>query len=122
MQRLSVIRSHLTACTAADKVTQENTRPEVQYKSDGKLAKAECGGSMSTEKESCRPFHFAFPVHDIALAKEFYGGMMGCAEGRSSKSWVDYSLYGHQIVCHFVGKDFKAIDYFNPVDSKLAHN
>ncbi|REJ77884.1 MAG: glyoxalase [Acidobacteria bacterium] len=46
------------------------------------------------------PFHFAFPVHDIAAAREFYGGILGCPEGRSSEHWVDFNLYGHQIVAH----------------------
>ena len=47
-----------------------------------------------------RPFHLAFPVHDLAAARAFYGGMLGCTEGRSSDAWVDFDLYGHQIVAH----------------------
>ncbi len=47
-----------------------------------------------------RPFHLAFPVHDLAAARGFYGGVMGCAEGRSSPEWVDFDFYGHQIVAH----------------------
>lgn len=47
-----------------------------------------------------RPFHLAFPVHDLAAARSFYGGLMGCAEGRSSDQWIDFDLYGHQIVAH----------------------
>ena len=39
------------------------------------------------------------------------------SEGRSATSWVDYSLYGHQIVCHFAGESYTAVDYHNPVDS-----
>lgn len=62
------------------------------------------------------PFHYAFPVHDLELAKEFYGGILGCQEGRSSAKWQDYSLHGHQIVAHWVGNDYRCIDYFNPVD------
>ncbi len=46
------------------------------------------------------PFHIAFPVHDLALAREFYGGLLGCPEGRSSDEWIDFDLYGHQIVAH----------------------
>ena len=45
-------------------------------------------------------FHLAFPVHDLAAAREFYGGILGCDEGRSSERWVDFNLYGHQIVAH----------------------
>ena len=47
-----------------------------------------------------RPFHLAFPVHDLAAARAFYGGLLGCAEGRSSDQWIDFDLYGHQIVAH----------------------
>ena len=45
-------------------------------------------------------FHLAFPVHDLAAAREFYGGVLGCEEGRSSERWIDFNLYGHQIVAH----------------------
>ena len=47
-----------------------------------------------------RPFHLAFPVHDLAAARAFYGEMLGCAEGRSSADWVDFDFFGHQIVAH----------------------
>ena len=46
------------------------------------------------------PFHLAFPVHDLAAARSFYGELLGCAEGRSSDRWVDFDLHGHQIVAH----------------------
>jgi hypothetical protein len=46
------------------------------------------------------PFHLAFPVHDLAAARAFYGGLLGCPEGRSSAQWVDFDLYGHQVVAH----------------------
>jgi extradiol dioxygenase family protein len=46
------------------------------------------------------PFHIAFPVHSIEEARVFYGGLLGCAEGRSAPDWVDFNLYGHQIVAH----------------------
>ena len=45
-------------------------------------------------------FHLAFPVHDLSAAREFYGGVLGCEEGRSSERWIDFNLYGHQIVTH----------------------
>lgn len=62
------------------------------------------------------PFHLALPVHNLEIAKDFYGNVLGCAEGRSSEKWQDYSLNGHQIVCHWVGEDYRCNDYFNPVD------
>ena len=47
-------------------------------------------------------FHLAFPVTDLAGARRFYGGLLGCAEGRSSADWVDFDFFGHQIVAHKV--------------------
>ncbi len=47
-----------------------------------------------------QPFHLAFPVDNLAKARAFYGGLMGCPEGRSSPEWVDFDFYGHQIVAH----------------------
>lgn len=46
------------------------------------------------------PFHLAFPVTSLATAREFYGELLGCPEGRSSDEWVDFDFYGHQIVAH----------------------
>ena len=46
------------------------------------------------------PFHLAFPVHDLAATRAFYGGVLGCPEGRSSGEWIDFDLHGHQIVAH----------------------
>jgi uncharacterized protein len=46
------------------------------------------------------PFHLAFPVHSLTAAREFYGELLGCPEGRSSSEWVDFNFYGHQIVAH----------------------
>jgi extradiol dioxygenase family protein len=46
------------------------------------------------------PFHLAFPVTSLAKAREFYGKLLGCPEGRSSEDWVDFDFYGHQIVAH----------------------
>ncbi|SOZ64267.1 putative dioxygenase/Glyoxalase [Cupriavidus taiwanensis] len=45
-------------------------------------------------------FHLAFPVRDLAEARSFYGGLLGCPEGRSSEAWVDFNFYGHQVVAH----------------------
>ena len=46
------------------------------------------------------PFHLAFPVHDLEAARAFYGGLLGCPEGRSAPEWIDFDFYGHQIVAH----------------------
>ena len=47
-------------------------------------------------------FHLAFPVTDLGVARRFYGGFLGCPEGRSSEDWVDFDFFGHQIVAHKV--------------------
>ena len=62
------------------------------------------------------PFHVAIPVHNIDEAKAFYGGILGCEEGRSSTKWQDYAMHGHQVVVHWVGEDYRCQDYVNPVD------
>ena len=51
--------------------------------------------------DKIRPFHLAFPVHDLSAAAEFYEDLLGCERGRSSEHWTDYNLFGHQIVAHF---------------------
>ncbi|MBU6187742.1 MAG: VOC family protein [Betaproteobacteria bacterium] len=51
------------------------------------------------------PFHLAFPVHDLAAARAFYGELLGCPEGRSSPEWVDFDLYGHQVVAHLAPQE-----------------
>lgn len=68
-----------------------------------------------TQVKSIRPFHIAFPVHDLAAARAFYGGVLGCREGRSSDHWIDFDLFGHQIVAHLAPKGAgSAVE--NPVD------
>ena len=52
-------------------------------------------------------FHLAFPVHDLATARQFYGSVIGCAEGRSSDAWVDFDFYGHQLVAHLAPGECK---------------
>ena len=62
-----------------------------------------------------RPFHLAFPVHDLEAARGFYGRIMGCDEGRSSDHWIDFNFYGHQIVAH-LDPSARAVTVHNPVD------
>ena len=62
-----------------------------------------------------RPFHLAFPVHDLAAARAFYRDVLGCGEGRSSDHWIDFDLYGHQIVAH-LDPAAKPVATSNPVD------
>jgi len=70
-------------------------------------------------KEALTPFHVAVQVRDIAEARRFYQGILGCEEGRSDEGWVDFNLFGHQFVCHLnptLGRSGKVASHFNPVD------
>jgi uncharacterized protein len=62
------------------------------------------------------PFHIAFPVHDLDAARSFYAGVLGCPEGRSSNQWIDFNLFGHQIVAHLRPRAESAPVGHNPVD------
>lgn len=56
---------------------------------------------MTNSASPIRPrFHLAFPVDDLPAARQFYGEVLGCAEGRSSDHWIDFDFHGHQIVAH----------------------
>ncbi len=61
------------------------------------------------------PFHLAIRVRDLAEARDFYGGLLRCPEGRSAETWVDFDLYGHQLVCH-LAPGGPAELHHNPVD------
>lgn len=50
--------------------------------------------------ELIQPFHLAFPVSDLTAARQFYGEVIGCEEGRSSPHWIDFNFFGHQLVTH----------------------
>ena len=60
------------------------------------------------------PFHLAIPVNDLAKAADFYENILGCDRGRESDSWIDFNLFGHQLVCHYVQES--NIKNINPVD------
>jgi len=62
------------------------------------------------------PFHIAVPVDDLEAARQFYGGILGCEEGRSSDTWIDFNLYGHQFVAHYKPKAKEKPLHSNPVD------
>lgn len=65
---------------------------------------------------SIQPFHLAIPVKNLAEAREFYGLLLGCEEGRSAADWVDFNFFGHQLVVHLVGGEQSPTDAYNPVD------
>ena len=60
------------------------------------------------------PFHLAIPVNDLVTANNFYQHVLGCKRGRASDTWIDFNLFGHQLVCHYV--DQKQASHSNPVD------
>jgi extradiol dioxygenase family protein len=62
------------------------------------------------------PFHLAIPVHDLAAARAFYGGLFGCPEGRSAPTWVDFDLFGHQLVAHLDASARPHVSASNDVD------
>ncbi len=62
------------------------------------------------------PFHIAFPVNDLDAARAFYGTTLGCPEGRSSNQWIDFDLFGHQIVAHLKPGTGEDKAHHNPVD------
>jgi len=66
--------------------------------------------------DNITPFHIAFPVDDLAAAREFYGTHLGCPEGRSAPDWIDFNLFGHQIVAHLAPRAEKRLEHHNPVD------
>lgn len=65
------------------------------------------------------PFHYAFAVDDLAAARDFYGRVLGCREGRSADRWVDFDLHGHQIVAH-LAPDAAPRKSINPVDGEAV--
>lgn len=66
---------------------------------------------------SIAPFHIAIPVHNLSECREFYRNILNCEEGRSSDHWVDFNLFGHQLVIHYKPKSEENI-HTNPVDGK----
>jgi len=67
------------------------------------------------------PFHLAIPVHDLAAARGFYGELLGCREGRSAPTWVDFDLFGHQLVAHLdPALDPEPANHHNEVDAQAV--
>jgi len=64
------------------------------------------------------PFHIAIPVHNLAECRTFYREILNCEEGRSSDHWVDFNLFGHQLVIHYKAKSKEEELPTNAVDGK----
>jgi len=67
--------------------------------------------------QNISPFHIAIPVHNLQECRTFYREILGCEEGRSSDHWVDFNLFGHQLVIHYKPRSEEAL-HTNPVDGK----
>lgn len=65
--------------------------------------------------KTIQPFHLAIPVNDLQNTRQFYGGIMGFAEGRSSERWIDWDFFGHQFVTH-LDEQYSAAEAVNRVD------
>ena len=62
-----------------------------------------------------RPFHYAFKVKDIQTTRQFYIDLLGCKEGRSTESWIDFNFFGNQLSAH-VTANLPELDYCGKVD------
>ena len=62
-----------------------------------------------------QPFHYAFKVKDLASTRRFYVELMGCAEGRSTDTWIDFNFFGHQLSAH-VSAERPPLDFCGLVD------
>jgi len=65
-----------------------------------------------------RPFHYSFFVRDLDATRRFYGDLLGCAEGRSAPTWVDFDFFGHQLVVHLDHSGAARRPQYNAVDGK----
>ena len=69
------------------------------------------------KNDNLLPFHLAIPVDNLEKSRKFYKNILGCQEGRSSDHWVDFNLFGHQLVIHYKEKKLEDTNT-NPVDGK----
>jgi len=79
----------------------------------------EAGAAETVDSGHCNPlppFHLAVQVHDLEIARSFYGDLLGCPEGRSAASWVDFDFFGHQFVCHLNSQMSGNAIHYNKVD------
>lgn len=67
--------------------------------------------------QNITPFHVAIPVHNLDECRTFYREVLECEEGRSAEHWVDFNLFGHQLVIHYKPKSEEDL-HTNPVDGK----
>lgn len=63
-------------------------------------------------------FHLAYPVKDKEITREFYAGLLGCAQGREADTWIDFDFFGHQVSFHVKPEAFNGSEPTNAVDGK----
>ena len=61
------------------------------------------------------PFHYAFKIKDIPSTRKFYVEILGCEEGRSTETWIDFNFFGHQLSAH-ISANIPELDYCGKVD------
>jgi uncharacterized protein len=66
-----------------------------------------------------RPFHYAFKIKDIESTRAFYIGLLGCEEGRSTETWIDFNFFGHQLSAH-ISQNIPELDYCGKVDGVMV--
>lgn len=82
--------------------------------SDDQQTDQPCAASAGVRPR--KPFHLAIPVRDLTESRAFYGDLLQCPEGRSAENWIDFDLYGHQLVCHLAPATAGGGVHHNPVD------
>ncbi len=80
------------------------------------LSNHESRSLPEVDQAALPPFHLAVQVHDLGLARKFYGELLGCSEGRCAETWVDFNFFGHQFVCHLNSEMSRNSLHFNKVD------
>ena len=61
-------------------------------------------------------FHLAYTVRDLESSRKFYGDLLGCQEGRSTESWVDFDFFGNQLSLH-IGETIKELESDSRVEN-----
>lgn len=74
--------------------------------------------TVNSNGDVLTPFHLAFPVHDLEVARAFYTRILGCETGRESERWIDFNFFGHQLVAHLAPPESGIAT--NPVDGEAV--
>lgn len=75
------------------------------------------GPIKAPDQIKAKVFHIAAPINDIETTRRFYGGLLGCVQGREAERWIDFDFFGHQVSFHLADTD-QSIEPTNSVDGK----